>query len=479
MPHYDWADDGYFSTDTRDLSGIRKVLVVTMLLNFAATAVKLSAGLATGALSVVADALDSLFDGLSNVVGLAGLWAASRPPDAEHPYGHRKFETVAALFISILLFITCWQLFTTALERLRAPEEPDVNLWTGAALLLAIVIQAGTSFYELRAGRRMNSEILVADALHTRASILVSLSVLVGLALVRLGFPQADPLFAIFVALVIAKIGVDILRENLPVLVDQATVDPRKIAGVASAVKGVLSIHRVRSRGAVGSAAVDLHVRIDPAKTVQEANAIGDEVRRQLLDLEGVTDVTVHLEPQRLPEADAQDLFATLRHTAEGLGLTIHEARALTLEGALHVEIDVGVDPGLSLGEAHALVDRLEAEARSRLPQISAVHSHIEMAERKVEKGGRVPEELERRARQAVEATLTEFPSLSNPHNLLVRRDHDEHLFISIELSIASETPVGEAHHLSSLFEDELRRQMQGVVNVHVHLEPVNEKGSG
>ncbi len=474
MPHYDWVDDGYFPTDTRDLGEIRRVLVVTMLFNFTATAFKLAAGLATGALSVVADALDSLFDGLSNVVGLAGMWAAARPPDAEHPYGHRKFETLSALFISILLFITCWQLLTTAWERLNSPSEPEVNLWTGAALVAAIFVQAGTSLYELRAGRRLNSEILVADALHTRASILVSLSVLVGLGLVRLGFPQADPILAVFVALVIAKIGVDILRENLPVLVDQATVDPRRIASVAGGVKGVRSIHRVRSRGAVGSAAVDLHVRISPSRTVREANAIGDEVRRQLLDLEGVTDVTVHLEPQKEGESDALDLFATLRHTAESLGLTLHEAHAHRLEGDLHVELHVGVDPSLSLGEAHAQADLLEAEALRRLPQVEAVHTHIEMADRRVEQGDRASQEMEQNVRSAVEEVMPLFPTLSKPHNLLVRRDreHSERFFVSLELVVDPHTPVGEAHYLSSLFESELLRRLEGVMSVFVHLEP-------
>ena len=305
MPRYEWHDDGYFVTENRDLSQIRVVLLVTMLLNFVATAIKIAAGLATGALSLVADGLDSLFDGLSNLVGLAGLYAASKPPDAEHPYGHRKFETVAALSISFLLFLTCWQLVEAAWEKLTLPTSPVVNAWMIAAMLVAMSVQAGTSFYELRAGKRLHSEILVADALHTRASVLVSGSVLLGLGLVRLGFPMADPLLAAFVAVVIAKIGVDILRETLPVLVDQASLDPNLIAGVVEKIGGVESFHRVRSRGAGGNAAVDLHVRVSPDKTVQEADAIAHEVRRRLLTLPGVSDVTVHIEAQRDTQADA------------------------------------------------------------------------------------------------------------------------------------------------------------------------------
>src|SRR3989304_1437257 len=183
-----YADEGYFSTEKRDLAHIRRVLLLTMLLNFIASGAKLAAGIATGALSVIADGLDSLFDGLSNLVGLAGLYAAARPPDADHPYGHRKFETIAALSIAFLLFLTCWQLLQVAWERLGSGAAPQVNLWTGLAMLVSVAIQAGTSYYELRKGRRLQSEVLVADALHTRASVLVSLSVVGGLGLVASGY---------------------------------------------------------------------------------------------------------------------------------------------------------------------------------------------------------------------------------------------------------------------------------------------------
>jgi len=136
-----WVDDGYYVTESRDLREIRRVLILTMLLNFAATAVKLAAGLATGALSVIADSLDSLFDGLSNLIGLAGLYVAAKPPDADHPYGHRKFETIAALSIAFLLFMTVFQLLQVAWERWNSTAVPDVNIWTGIAMLVGMLIQ--------------------------------------------------------------------------------------------------------------------------------------------------------------------------------------------------------------------------------------------------------------------------------------------------------------------------------------------------
>jgi cation diffusion facilitator family transporter len=474
MPHYDWVDDGYYVTEKRDLSGIRRVLIVTMLLNFLAMGVKLAAGLLTGALSVVADALDSLFDGLSNVVGLAGLYAAGKPPDAEHPYGYRKFETATALVISFLLFLTCWQLFQTAWYRLWQGAPPDVNVWMIVALVISILIQAGTSIYELRAGRRLKSELLVADALHTRASILVSFSVLIGLGFVRIGYPKADPLFAMFVAVMIAKIGVDILKETLPVLVDRAAIDPSQIASVVRSVAGVESFHRVRSRGAGGSAAVDLHVRVSPEKTVQEADAIAGEVRRRLLDLDGVSDVTVHIEAQRAADANATDIFATVKHAAEQSGLTIHESWAHRTEGKLYIEIHVGVDPHLTLGQAHGQVDELEREVYRRLPEVYEVRTHIEMADRQVEEGDRLPFDLEQRLLFEIEQVVGQMPELVKPHNIAVRRNRNsqEGYYVSLECMIAADTPVSEAHHLSKVLEGELSRHLEGVSEVFVHLEP-------
>lgn len=474
MPNYEWQDDGYFDTESRDLNQIRAVLVITMLLNFVAMSIKIAAGVATGALSVVADGLDSLFDGLSNLVGLAGLFAASKPPDAEHPYGHRKFETVAALIISFLLFLTCWQLLETAWDRYMQETFPVVNIWTVIAMLVSMLIQAGTSFYELRAGRRLKSEVLVADAMHTRASVLVSLAVLIGLGLLRLGYPKADPLLAVFVAIMIAKIGIDILRETLPVLVDQASVDPNLIADVVGKIGGVESFHRVRSRGAGGSAAVDLHVRVSPDKTVQEADAIAHEVRRQLLALQEVNDVTVHMEAQRNMKTNASEIVAMVKHAAEEMDLTIHESWVYRKDNHLSVDVHVGVDPELTLGEAHLLVDRLEENLHRRLPDVTEVRTHIEMAHRQVQEDQRAPLEFERMVKQEVAGVIANMPALDNPHNILVRQDRTNsgQYFVSLECNVAPETPVTDAHHLSTILERELTQRLEGVAEVFVHLEP-------
>jgi cation diffusion facilitator family transporter len=474
MPQLKWQEDGYAVNEKRDLPQIRRVLVATMVLNFLSTGVKLAAGLATGALSVVADGMDSLFDGLSNIIGLAGLAVAGRPPDPSHPYGYRKFETVATLSIAFLLFLTTFELLQEAWQRLQSHAVPQINWWTAAAMVFSIIVQAGTSFYELHAGRRLHSEFLVADALHTRASILISLSVLGGLVVVRLGYPQADPILAAFVALVIGKIGLDVLREIFPVLVDQAAVDPQQIADVIENIDGIESFHRVRSRGAAGNAAVDLHVRVAPEKSIQEANAVADEVRRRLLAMDGVTDVIVHVEAQRNPPPDAPDLFAAIKLAAGELGLTMHEVWAHRLGQDLYVEMHVGVDPRLSLGEAHALVDRLEITIRQRLPEVIGIHSHIELATTRVQMSSPAPQELENRLNQEVQSAVAAIPSLSNPHNIRAYRDPatGDRLIISLECSVSPDMPVAQAHQLASQLEEGIIQRLPQASEVSVHLEP-------
>jgi cation diffusion facilitator family transporter len=469
-----WIDDGYQSTELRDVSSIRRVLLFTMLLNFLATGIKLAAGVATGALSVVADGLDSLFDGISNLVGLVGLKVAAQPPDSDHPYGHRKFETIAALSIAFLLFLTSWQLLQTAWGRWWTEAVPEISIWTLVAMIASMLIQAGTSIFELRRGRKLNSEVLIADALHTRASILISLSVLVGLLLVNLGIPKADPLLAAFVALMIAKIGIDILRETLPVLVDQAAFDPLQIAQIVDDVGGIESFHRVRSRGAAGSAAIDLHVRVSAEKTVREANVIADEVRRRLLALDGVSDVTVHIEAARPSEEDAGELFSTVKHAAENHNLTAHEIWAHRYNDDLALEVHVGVDPQLSLGEAHNMVDQLEQEILERLPDVAWVHTHIELASTQVQQVSDETLKVTSQMRSVIEIAVAGIPHLFTPHNIRMRRNPEDgnSIYMSLECTVEPNLPVTQAHQLATRLENELSTQFPDVTDVSVHLEP-------
>ncbi|MGD2151673.1 MAG: cation diffusion facilitator family transporter [Gemmatimonadales bacterium] len=280
---------------------VRRILFWILWANLALVAVKVAVGWVIGSLSVLADAAHSGTDALSNVIALTAIHLAAAPPDDEHPYGHGKFETLGAFVIAGFLSITCFELLRTASLRLirgAAPPEPGVTAVT--ILAATMLVNIAIAYYERRRGRELRSELLLADARHTQADVWVTLAVLVGLGLVRLGWGAADAVLAVIVAILVAQSGYQILRRTVPVLVDRAAVDANRVYDIASAVEGVESVQDIRSRGRPGEGFAELTVRVHPATEVRAAHAIADEVERRVaaeLDLE---DVVVHVEPSEL-----------------------------------------------------------------------------------------------------------------------------------------------------------------------------------
>lgn len=281
----------------RDRS-VRRVLGGILAANLALVVVKVAIGLRTGSLGVLGDAGHSSVDALNNVFALAVLAFSAVPPDEEHPYGHGKFETLGAFALAAFLSITCFELLKGAVVRLSAgapPLRPDAL----ALLILAgtVVVNVGVAAYETRRGRALGSELLVADARHTQADVLVTLSVLASLGLARLGYGWADPVVAIAVAAVIALTGVEILRRTVPVLVDRRAIDAARILRVATGTPGVRTCSDIRSRGRPGEAFAELTIHVDPSIDVRAAHRIADEVEERLRREAGLRHVVVHVEP--------------------------------------------------------------------------------------------------------------------------------------------------------------------------------------
>lgn len=176
--------------------GVQRVLLLTLGLNLAVVAGKLVAGIIAGSLSVISDAIHSSVDSLNNVVGLVVTRYASAEPDEKHPYGHAKFETLAAFVIAGFLFVTCYQIGLSAIGRIITPPTtpPEVSWLTIGVMIATILTNVVVTVYEYREGQRLKSEFLIADAIHTRSDVLVSCAILVGLFLIRQGYYRLDPI---------------------------------------------------------------------------------------------------------------------------------------------------------------------------------------------------------------------------------------------------------------------------------------------
>jgi cation diffusion facilitator family transporter len=454
----------------KNFSAIRRVLIITMGLNLVATTIKLVIGYRTGSISLIANGFDSVFDSASNVVGLVGIYLAARPADEEHPYGHRKFETFTAVAIVILLFLTCWELAQSALERLQSPVlvTPVVNMWSFGALLFGTLVHVITSRYELSAGRRLRSDVLVADAVHTRTDVYVSISVIGGLIAVRLGYSLVDPLLALAIAGVIAKVGIDIIRESSKTLLDRVAIPLSDIEAVAQAVPGVQAVHHVRSRGHEDDIHVDLHIQVQPDMPAAQAHAIAHKVQDRLTeDLRGVKDVVIHIEPQRGAHV-TEGISGAFRQLAGELELRVHGLRAYELDGGLYADLHVEVPADVTLGEAHRRSSALIAAAHKRFASLHEIVTHIEPAVRGAEAREVDQEETEdiQRIVQQVAADWCE-----SCHKILVRRLQDE-LSLSLHCQTAPDTPIEEAHQLSQRMESALRIRLPQLGRVVIHMEP-------
>jgi len=280
---------------------IKRILLIILVLNWGVALAKIFYGYVTNFTSMMADGFHSLADGASNIIGLIGITLARRPPDKDHPYGHKKYETLFALAIAGMLFFVCFNLFTEGIKRLHSHGAPQIDAISMIVMLITMSVNIFVMTYEYRAGKRLNSDILVSDSLHTKADIFTSASVIIAMIVIRLGYPILDPIVTIMIAFFIAYAGFSIARDSSKVLCDEIVIsDDNKIADVVMSVKGVRACHKIRTRGRVDDIHVDLHVQVSPDMHVDKAHDISYRIEGAIKScISGVTDVVVHIEPKK------------------------------------------------------------------------------------------------------------------------------------------------------------------------------------
>jgi cation diffusion facilitator family transporter len=255
---------------------------------------------------MVADGFHSFSDGASNIIGLLGIRLASQPVDRDHPYGHKKYETMSSVMISSLLFIVCFHILHDSFERLHSARTPEINLAGFAVMIGTLAVNIVVMVYEYNKGKRIGSDILVSDSLHTRADILTSVSVLVAFVGVRLGFLWMDVVVAAVIAVFIGAAAIGILRPTSAVLCDSAALDPAQVERVVLAVHGVRRCHRIRTRGRADDIHVDLHILVHDQMPLVQAHALSSQIESAMKKhFPGVTDVVVHIEPLSAEHHDA------------------------------------------------------------------------------------------------------------------------------------------------------------------------------
>ncbi|MGO9378355.1 MAG: cation diffusion facilitator family transporter [Dissulfurispiraceae bacterium] len=282
------------------ISEVRKVLVLTLLLNIIVSGAKIIYGLLTYTIAISSDGLHSLFDGLSNVVGLVGVHLASHPADERHPYGHRKYETVFTIFIGLLMLFTCYAIFKGVYDSLTSRHRPLVVATSFILMISTTAVNIFVTIYESKQGKSLKSEYLTSDSRHTKSDIYVSAGVIVSLVFTEMGFGYADAVAGTIVGIFVAKAGFDIIRESAEILIDRSQVDSSEILLVAECIPGVVECHNIRTRGTKDAIFVDMHCLVNSELSVEKAHRIADEVEQKIRQkYPEIIDVVVHVEPAK------------------------------------------------------------------------------------------------------------------------------------------------------------------------------------
>ncbi|MCC6801590.1 MAG: cation-efflux pump [Anaerolineae bacterium] len=450
--------------------GVRRVLIITSILNYAVAFGKIGIGLATGAISISADGFHSLMDGSANLIGLFANSVAGKPPDENHPYGHRRFETLAALAIGILLLITAWEIVSGAIDRLTSGEQPEISPLIFVVLIGTLMVNLFVSWYERREGLRLNSELLLADAANTGADVFVTISVLVSMVLVSLGLTWADPVAALLIVVLIGRAAWQIVRSTGGVLVDTAPFAPERLTQIIETVPAVQRVVRARSRGPADAVQIDIDVEVAPEMTAEHSAAIAAAVRERLeQELDGVSEVEVRFAPAPI---GLPDYVLTARAAADALGLTTHEVRLADAPEGKILEMHVEVPPKQTLGAAHEQVSQLEEHVRSSLPEVTDVITHIEPALEVAPNGaakGSVGIEGD------VLALLRRRYPLLDWHHIHAS-PYDGGYALTMHVTLPAQMTLERAHQVAETAEMLVRTEFPRVGRVTIHTEPPENK---
>ena len=296
------------------VGAVKRTLVVVLGLNLTVAAAKLGYGIWSGSIAMSADGVQSLLDGLSNVIALLSVMVAARPPDEQHHFGHERYETLASLLIAGMMSVSVIQILEEAVGRLRHGEPPNVTAGSFGVLLATMTVNLGVFLWERRQGRRYASEVLEADAKHTLSDVFVSLGVILGLLGVRAGWDRADAVVSIVITGVIAWAAWTIIRDASLVLTDAADVNSRQLMHAVLSTEGVVTAHKLRARSTGGRVLAQIDITVDPQLAVIDAHEIASRVERAIKDVAGQSaQVVVHVEPAVEPHTRPDLLFGDVQ----------------------------------------------------------------------------------------------------------------------------------------------------------------------
>jgi len=266
--------------------------------------IKLIVGFLYSSIALISDGVHSLSDVITSVIGYAGIKISSKPPDKSHPFGHSRFEPMVAFLIGEALLIVAYEIGRNAVHRIIEGGAIEVNSLMLGVTVLSILLKEAMFRYSVHVGRKLNSQILVADAYHHRSDSLSSVAVLVGLGAQELGFMHGDAIAGLLVAVFLLKVSLEVILENVRYLTGQAPPFEvcEEIKERALGVPKVLGFHDLRAHYVGSKLHVELHIEVPPELSLKEAHDVSEEVKKRIEELPEVEMAFVHVDIEGVTE---------------------------------------------------------------------------------------------------------------------------------------------------------------------------------
>jgi cation diffusion facilitator family transporter len=453
-----------------DVSPQRRTALASVIAAVALIALKLATGLATGSLGLLSEAAHSGTDLVAALLTFFALGVAGRPPDAPHPYGHGKAEHLAALAEAAILVVVSLVIAERAIARLAGSSHAEIHAaWYALAVIgIVIVVDLSRTLVSLRVARRFGSAALESNALHFASDLAGSSTVLVGLVLVRAGYPRADAAAAVFVAVLVLVAATRLIRRNVDVLMDRVPDEAQEAARAAIAeLEPDVELRRLRMRQAAGRHFADVVIGVPPGAAVGQGHAAADAVEAAVQRALPSADVVVHVEPRAAePEIRERAHAAALRVPRVR---EIHNVSVVEVGPGTELSLHLKLPGDLSLEEAHAVAEEVERAIKDAVPEVASVQTHLEpLAETSA---GRRPAARDVERGTETVARIVREATGADPRELRFLRT-DEGLVVFLTLGLDPSVPLAEAHAYASRIEERIRRERPEIADVIVHTEP-------
>ena len=452
------------------MSPQRRTALVSVVAACVLISLKLGAGLASGSLGLISEAIHSGTDLVAALLTLFAVGVAGRPADRMHPYGHGKAEHLAALGEAALLVLVSIYVSYRALAVLVGAQEPTVDpvWWAFVVVAIVIAIDLSRTAVSLRAAREFRSPALAANALHFGSDLAGSTAVLAGLLLARAGWKEGDALAALFVAILVLAAAARLMRRNVDVLMDRVPADAEEAARIAIArVEPFVQLRRLRMRQAGGRHFADVVIGVSPGAAVGQGHAAADAVEEAVQRALPGSDVVVHVEP-------TED-EAALRERVHAAAVTVprvrevHNLRLVAVDGGVQVALHLKLPGELSLEDAHDVASQVERAIGSAVPEVVSVQTHLEPLR---EPGaGRTPEEADVERDAKIVGEIVRERTGTAPRELRFLHT-DDGLVAFLTLALDPASALSDAHAQASEVEEDIRRALPQLADVSVHTEP-------